>query len=354
MNNKNIMLRILIIEDSSVVAMLLKSIFQKESDLLVVGHARNGREGVQMAHDLKPDVITMDIRMPVMDGFEATRMIMADNPIPIVVVSSSVDNEELRITFRAIEEGALAVMEKPRGFTHPDFESIRRSLVDTVRAMAGVRLFRRRKIERAVEVDIFETAIYQHTKAYELLAIGCSTGGPQVLHQIFSMLPIGFPVPIVVTQHISKGFVGGLVAWLAGNTLLNVKLAAQGETLMAGTIYLAPDDHHLLVSRSFSGLAVNLNQDVACNGFRPSASPMFKSVATVCKQRAVGALLTGMGSDGADGLLAMRRAGAHTVVQDEDSAVVYGMPGAAIALDAVDQVVSLDKMSAYFSSIVRQ
>lgn len=348
------MLRILIIEDSSVVALLLKAIFQQQPDMQVIGHAKNGREGVQMAHDLKPDVITMDIRMPVMDGFEATRMIMNDNPIPIVVVSSSVDNEELRITFRAIEEGALAVMEKPRGFTHPDFESIRRDLVDTVRAMAAVRLFKRHKTERPRDVDIFETAIHQRTRAYELLAIGCSTGGPQVLHQVFSLLPIGFPVPVVVTQHISKGFVGGLVTWLAGNTLLGVKLAEQGETLKAGCVYFAPDDRHLLVTRGPDGLAVQLSDAEPCNGFRPSVSPMLRSVANTCRGRAIGALLTGMGADGADGLLEMRRAGGHTVVQDEKSAVVYGMPGAAIAIDAVDQIVSLDSMSAYFSSIVRQ
>lgn len=348
------MLRILIVEDSSVVAMLLKAIFQQEPDMQVVGHARNGREGVQMAHELKPDLITMDIRMPLMDGFEATRMIMADNPIPIVVVSSSVDDEELRITFRAIEEGALAVMEKPRGFTHPDFETIRRDLLDTVRAMSQVKMFRRHKFERPSDVDIYETAIHQRTKAYELLAIGCSTGGPQVLHQIFSLLPIGFPVPIVVTQHISKGFIGGLVAWLAGNTLLNVKLAEQGENLRAGTIYFAPDDRHLLVARSPSGLTVNLNQDAPYNGFRPSVSQMFNSIARTCQYHGIGALLTGMGADGADGLLSMRSAGSHTVVQDEQSAVVYGMPGAAIALDAVDQVVMLDRMSAYFSSLVRK
>lgn len=347
------MLRILIVEDSSVVALLLKAIFQQQTDMQVVGHAKNGREGVQLAHDLKPDVITMDIRMPVMDGFEATRMIMEESPIPIVVVSSSVDNEELRITFRAIEEGALAVMEKPRGFSHPDFENIRRDLVDTVRAMAGVKLFKRQKLARPVSVNIFEAAINQRTRAYELLAIGCSTGGPQVLHRIFSLLPTGFPVPIVVTQHISKGFIGGLVAWLTGCTLLNVKLAEQGELLSAGTIYFAPDDKHLLVTRENAGLMVQLDDAATYNGFRPSVSPMFNSIAQTCKQHAVGLLLTGMGIDGADGLLTLRQAGAHTLVQDQLSAVVYGMPGTAIALDAVDQVVELDKMPAYLSNIMR-
>lgn len=354
------MLRILIVEDSSVVAMLLKAIFQQEQDMQVVGHAKNGREGVQMAQDLKPDVITMDIRMLVMDGFEATRMIMADNPTPIVVVSSSVDDAELRITFRAIEEGALAVMEKPRGFTHPDFEEIRRDLVDTVRAMAGVKLFRRKKVARTQDAVIPQGVVSperwarQRAKGYELLAIGCSTGGPQVLQRIFSRLPADFPVPIVVTQHISKGFVGGLVSWLAGNTLLKVKLAVRDEVLKAGVVYFAPDDHHLLVTRGASGLMVDLNQAPLCNGFRPSASVMFRAVAETCRGRAVGALLTGMGVDGADGLLTLRQAGSHTVVQDEISAVVYGMPGAAIALDAVDQKVDADKMAAYFSRMVQQ
>lgn len=348
------MIRILIVEDSQVVALLLKAIFEHEPDMRVVGHARDGRAGVQLAHELKPDLITMDIRMPVMDGFEATRMIMANDPIPIVVISSSVDDEELRTTFRAIEEGALSVIEKPRGISHPDFDSIRRELVDTVRAMAEVRVVRRRSHVRPKDVDIYETAIRQGTRAYELVAIGCSTGGPQALQQILGMLPVGFPVPIVVTQHISKGFIGGLVSWLAGNTLLAVKQAEQGEALRAGTVYFAPDGQHLLVARQAGGLVVNLSNDALANGFRPSASPMFQSVARTCANHAVGVLLTGMGVDGADGLLALRRAGGHTIVQDQESAVVYGMPGAAIALDAVDQVVFIDRMPAYLSSIVRK
>ena len=348
------MLRILIVEDSSVVAMLLKAIFQREPDFEVVGHAKNGLEGVKMALELKPDVITMDIRMPAMDGFEATRRILADNPVPIIVISASVDNEELRITFRAIEEGALAIVEKPRGFTHPDFELIRRDMVDTVRAMAEVKLFRRKKFEstRAIENPVME--LPQTGNNYELLAIGCSTGGPHVLLQILSRLPNNFPIPIVITQHISKGFVGGLVAWLQGNTLLKVKLAEHGETLLAGTIYFAPDDQHLLVTRSLSGLALSLNKEALENSFRPSADTMFRSIARNCGHQAIGLLLSGMGEDGARGMLALRNAGGHTVVQDEASAVVYGMPGAAIALGAIDRVVELEKLPAYLASLVKK
>jgi len=348
------MIRILIAEDSDVVALLLKTLFDYEADFEVVGHARNGREAVQMAHELQPDLITMDIRMPLMDGFEATRIIMAASPIPIVVISSSVDDEELRTTFRAIEEGALAVIEKPRGFGHPDFDAIRIELVDTVRAMAEVKVIRRKPFVRPATADIFEKAIVQRTKAYHIVALGCSTGGPQALHQILSLLPVGFAVPIVITQHISKGFIGGLVQWMRGNTLLDVKLAEQGEKLQPGTIYFGPDDHHLRVKRNGHGLTVDLTDEPPMNGFRPSATPLFQSLAEHCAGHAIAGVLTGMGNDGAQGLLEARQARCHTFVQDEKSAIVYGMPGTALALDAVDQVVDLDKISAYLTSLVRE
>ncbi|MBZ0106385.1 MAG: chemotaxis-specific protein-glutamate methyltransferase CheB [Sulfuricella denitrificans] len=344
----------MITEDSQVVGMLLKAIFEHEPDMQIVGQARNGREAVQMAHELKPDLITMDIRMPVMDGFEATRMIMSTDPVPIVVISSSVDDEELRTTFRAIEEGALAVIEKPRGLSHPEFDSIRRELVETVRAMAEVKVIRRRRTETARDVNIFEAAIPQRTRAYEILAIGCSTGGPQALQKIISLLPIGFPVPVVITQHISKGFVGGLATWLGGNTLLNVKVAQDGEPLRPGTIYFAADERHLTVQRGADGLMAKMTQDPPVNGFRPSATPLLKSVADACRGHAIGAILTGMGVDGAEGLLEMRRAGCHTIVQDEESCIVFGMPGAAVAIDAVDQVVRLEAMPSYLTSLVRK
>ena len=349
------MIRILIAEDSQVVALLLKALFELEPDMQVVGHARNGREAVQMTHELKPDLVTMDIRMPVMDGFEATRQIMASDPTPIVVVSASVDNEELSITFKAIEEGALSVIEKPRGISHPDFDTIRRELIETVRAMAEVKVIRRRFFARPADVDIgapIVPPLQSGARSYELLAIGCSTGGPQVLHRIFSSLAAGFPVPIVVTQHISKGFIGGLIDWLSVSTPLKVKVAQAGEKLQPGTIYFAPDDRHLKVLRSGPELVVSLGIEPEVNGFRPSACPMFKSVASACGKQAVGVLLTGMGVDGAEGLLAMRKAGGHTLVQDEESSVVYGMPGAALALDAADQVVEIDRMSSYLTNIV--
>lgn len=349
------MIRVLIAEDSSVVALMLKAIFENEEDMVVVGHAKNGREAVNMAHDLKPDIITMDIRMPEMDGFEATRLIMINNPIPIVVISSSVDNEELRITFRAIEEGALAVLEKPHGLTHPDFERVRTELVETIRSMSEIKVVRRKSIAKPLApIDIFETAIRQDTKAYELIAIGCSTGGPQVLQHILSTLPVGFPIPILIVQHISTGFVGGLVEWLNGSTLLEVKLAEDDEKLLPGVVYIGPDDYHLQVKRNGKGLTAILSSEEPVNRFRPSVTPLLQSVAEVCKGRGIGGILTGMGADGVQGLLALKQAHGHTFVQDEESAIVYGMPGAAVALGAVDQIVELDKITAYLYSLARR
>lgn len=348
------MIRILIVEDSDVVSLLLKTIFENEPDMQVIGRAKNGREAVRMAYELRPDLITMDIRMPVMDGFEATRLIMATAAAPIVVISSSVDDEELKITFRAIEEGALAVLEKPMGFNHPGFEGMRKEMIDTVRTMAEIKVVRRYHSIPLEGAAIFEAAIQQRTKAHEIIAIGCSTGGPQTLQTILSRLPQGFPIPIVITQHISKGFIGGLVSWLQGNTLLEVVLAKDMQKLQPGTVYLAPDHYHLCVERGSDGLIARLKDDSPVNGFMPSVTVLFKSVADTCRNKSVGVLLTGMGADGAEGLLMLRQTGAHTIVQDEASAVVYGMPGSAIALDAVDQVVLLQNMASYLLSLARK
>ena len=349
------MIRILIAEDSTVVYLLLKHILEKEPDMRDVGHAENGHEAVRLAHELKPNLITMDVRMPVMDGFEATRLIMSTKPIPIVVVTSHVDDPEMRVTFRAIEEGALAVVEKPPGQRHPDFETMRSQLVNTVRAMAEVKVFRH-FLQRPsrVAVDIFETCIQQINAAYQLVAIGCSTGGPQALQRILSSMPVGFPIPLMIVQHIAKGFVSGLVEWLQGHTLLKVKPAEDGEALLPGTVYFAPDDRHLVARRDNEGLEASLSEDKPASGHRPSVDVLFKSIAHVCGGHAVGCLLTGMGKDGADGLREMHRAKSHTFIQDEKSSVVFGMPGAALALGVVDQIVQLNQIGAYITSLARR
>ncbi len=351
MSNK--VIRILIAEDSTVVRRLLTAILDAEPDMEIVGCAGDGREAVRLTAELKPDLITMDIRMPVMDGFEATRMIMSTNPTPIVVISSSVNVEEMRTTFRAIEEGALAVMEKPKAGNGLDFGEHQAEMLATIRAMASVKVIQRTLPKPVVpDVDFFASTLVSTTKAYELVALGSSTGGPQVLQYVLSSLPVGFPAPIVIAQHISEGFIGGLVEWLKGNTLLKAKLVVDGEELQDGTIYFAPEDRHIRVVNRRGRLHASTGDDEKVNRFRPSVSVLFDSVAKACPGRAVGGLLTGMGRDGATGLLAMRQAGCSTFVQDEESSIVFGMPGSALEINAADKIVKQANIAAHLTQLV--
>ena len=346
------MIRILIAEDSKVIALLLSGILENEPDMKVVGVAENGAQAIQMSRDLRPDLVTMDIHMPQVDGFAAIRTIMTENPVPIVVVSSLSSGTERDVTFRALEEGAVAVIEKPQTLSDSDFERTRRQLVETVRAMAEVKVVKRRlNSQRSAERT--GPCALQPRGEYKVLAIGCSTGGPQTLHYILSALPAGFPLPVAVVQHITHGFIDGLVTWLQSDTPLKVKLAENGEHLRPSTIYFAPDDYHLLIAKSRDGFSAKLESGEPVRGFMPSADQLFHSIAENCSGQAIGVLLTGMGDDGARGLLEMKRSGCHTLIQDEASSVVFGMGGSALALDAVDRVVELKDIPVYLAGLAR-
>ena len=352
------MIRILIVDDSPVVTMMLKAIFEEQPDMEVIGSAHNGQDAVSKVANLQPDLVTMDIQMPVMDGLEATREIMSKHPVPIIVVSSAVAGKDAQTSFKAIEEGALWVIEKPPGISHPNFDLIRRELVDTARAMAGMKLVKRKNVTNRISSPPVNLSVPSKPKLNvgncDLVAVGCSTGGPQALQKIISRLPADFSLPVLVVQHISNGFTAGMVAWLQTNSALTLKVAEDGEPLQSGTIYFAPDDEHLLIKRSKTNLTACLDRGPAVNRFRPSATPLLDSVAHCCPRAAIGVLLTGMGNDGAQGLLAMRKAGCHTIVQDKESSVVFGMPHAALELEAVDEIVELDKMADYLVSVLLQ
>ncbi|OFZ69302.1 MAG: hypothetical protein A2V79_05150 [Betaproteobacteria bacterium RBG_16_56_24] len=344
------MIRILIAEDSKVIALLLSSILGNEPDMKVVGVAEDGAKAIQMSRDLRPDLVTMDIHMPQVDGFAAIRTIMTENPVPIVVVSSLSSGTERDVTFRALEEGAVAVIEKPQTLSDSDFERTRRQLVETVRAMAEVKVVKRRlNSQRSAERT--GPCALQPRGEYKVLAIGCSTGGPQVLHRILSALPADFPIPVVVVQHITHGFIDGLAAWLQGHTPLKVKLAENGEPLRHSSIYFAPDDYHLLIAKSRDGFSAKLESGEPVRGFMPSVDQLFHSIARSCSGQAIGILLTGMGDDGARGLLEMKHSGCHTLIQDEASSVVFGMGGSALALDAVNRIVKLKEISGYLANL---
>lgn len=346
------MIKVLIVDDSATETVLLKKILESDNTIKVIGYAKNGAEAVAMVPILKPDLITMDIQMPIMNGLEATRIIMSKYPTPIVVISSKLDDDILKPTFKALEAGALMVMDKPHDVLSPSFEKTCKHMIASIRSMAEVKCITRRYFNKKATTPLSEKQAATTQKTItEVIAIGSSIGGPQALKTIFSQLTPDFPLPIVVVQHMTPGFIGGFTKWLNEDIGLKVKLAENYETLQRGVIYFAPDSFHLAVKNIDQKLTAVLIKGEHVAGFCPSITVLLKSVAEVCGKHGVGALLTGMGSDGAEGLLALRKAGGHTFIQDEKSAVVFGMASVAQSIQAVDKVVALEEIGDYLQHV---
>ena len=341
------MTRVLVAEDSAVTREYLVYLLGGDPALEVVGTARDGLEAVELAERLKPDVIVMDVHMPRMNGFDATRQIMERVPTPIVIVSASISREEVALTFEALEAGALTVLDKPGGPDHPKHAESARRLVETVKLMAEVKVVRRwRRRDRPAPPPLVPA---KPDRKKRLIAIGASTGGPQVVAEILATLPGDLGAPILVVQHIALGFTAGLAEWLGQKTRLAVKLAELGELVRPGAVYLAPEGSQMGITKDGR---IRLTQELVEDGFCPSASYLFRSVAEADGKSAIGILLTGMGRDGAAGLRRLREAGGVTIAQDEQSSVIFGMPGEAIRLEAVEYVLSPEQISGAIRSLV--
>lgn len=323
------MIRVLVVDDSASVRALLTHIFQGASDMEVVGTANDGKAAVQAVEKLRPDVVTMDINMPVMDGFEATRTIMENTPVPIVVVTSSTNPDEVTTSFKALEAGALTVIAKPFGPGHEGHAHDVAHLLETVRLMAEVPVVRRR---RPQTVNPIEAPRYSSRQ--RAIFIGASTGGPPVLQTILQSLEKPFPLPIMVVQHIAEGFLPGLVDWLAATCAMPVTIARHAEAPQPGHAYFAPDNLRMRVEADRSMALLPSEGNV----ITPSVHDLFESAALNYGADGIGVLLTGMGKDGAAALARMRSAGAFTMAQDQESSIVYGMPGEAARLNAAEMI----------------
>ena len=349
------MIRVLIVDDSAVLRQSTRFILESDSELRVVGEASNGMEAITLVGRLRPDVITMDIRMPKMDGFEAIRQIMAEHPAPIIVVTSADLDREAHISSQAARLGAVHVMKRPEGTTTAGYKAFAAKLIEQVKLMSAVRVVHRTLSGAGHSPSASPAATLPLVRVgvapvkTELVAIGSSTGGPAALHKILSELSADFPAPIVVVQHISFGFVEGLANWLDTASPLQVKVGKQGERMQAGSVYIAPDGQHMQVDRFGK---ISLNEAEQVGGFRPSVTPLFDSVARANGAAAMGVILTGMGADGAVGMQSLHRAGAITIAQDEASCVVFGMPKEAIALGAIQHIVPLDKVAQKMTELV--
>jgi two-component system, chemotaxis family, protein-glutamate methylesterase/glutaminase len=341
------MIDVLIVDDSPVARQFLQHVMGSDPELRVVGAVASGREAMDFMARCKPDVVTMDIHMPGMDGFEATRRIMEDNPVPIVMISACYEPGEVDIAFRALQEGAVAIQARPVAIGHAQHRKQVEAVCRTVRLMAGVKVSRRLAPRRSQPGRAAQVA-----GAYEVVAVGASTGGPPVLQTILSQIPAGFPLPVVIVQHISAGFVRGMVEWLNGTSRIPVSVATDGEELLPGHAYVAPDANDITVDASRH---VRLSADPpAAGGVQPSVARLFRSIAASFGNRSIGVLLTGMGKDGAEELNLMRTKGALTIVQCRESCVVFGMPGEAVRLGAAVHELSPEQIAGALAALAKR
>jgi two-component system, chemotaxis family, protein-glutamate methylesterase/glutaminase len=342
-------IRVLLVDDSPVALAVLKRILSASPQVQVVGTAANGKEALELIPRLKPAVICTDFQMPVMDGLEFTRNVMSTDPHPILVISSTILPEDASAVYPLLEAGALDVFAKPAASTGAQLEAVTNALVAKIRILSGVHVFRRRSQQaeppapsRLMEGGGPSAPVRSPGQQVRAVVVGASTGGPIVLQTILKRLPTTYSLPILCVQHISPGFLQGLVEWLDAQCLVKVKIARSGELPVAGTVYLPAEGTHLEVD---SGGRLISSHKAPVDGHRPSATVTMTSAACYYGEGAAGVLLTGMGRDGAAGLLAISRSGGVTIAQDEPSCTVFGMPRQAIELGAAQHVLSPDEIT---------
>jgi two-component system chemotaxis response regulator CheB len=322
-------IRVLIVEDSNVIRQLLEHIISDDPRLGIVAAVGSAEEALRILDSVAPDVISMDIRLPGMNGLEATRRIMAERPTPVVVLSAGVECEDLQIAISALQAGALTVLEKPVGTTSGEYGVLAKRLCTQLAIMSAVKVVRRRAA--LIHTHLPERRVVPHPGGYRMMGIVCSTGGPSALAKLLGGLGTGFPMPIALVQHITGSFLGGFASWLENVCPFSVVIVKDRAVPVPGFVYLAPPDRHLRIE---SGVLQVDAGDPVC-GQRPSGTVLFESMARNLSTAALGVLLTGMGEDGAAGLLRIRDRGGHTIAEHESTAVVYGMPGEAVRLGAV-------------------
>jgi len=345
-------IRVMVVEDSLVIRQLLAHIIARDPRLILAAAVASAEEALREMARVQPDVVSMDIRLPGMDGLEATRRIMAERPTPIVVIADAVEDSSLKISMNALRAGALSVVEKPLGVTSAGYDAVASTICTQLYIMSQVpvvrqRSFRWRPSDPSAALDREDG---RATTRAAILAIAASTGGPPALAKVLGAFPADFPLPVLVVQHMGAPFMEGFASWLNGLTPLDVRLAQEGEVPTGGRVYVAPGDRHLALSSSGT---LRISADAPVGSQRPSATYLFQSLARFAGPRGLGVLLTGMGDDGAQGLVDMRRAGAYTLAEDESTAVVYGMPAAAVQMGGARASLPLDLIAPRLLQLAR-
>jgi two-component system, chemotaxis family, protein-glutamate methylesterase/glutaminase len=352
-------IRVLVVDDSAFLRRALPRILESDPEITVVATASNGAEGVRLVKELRPDVVTLDVMMPGLDGLSALRQIMREAPTPVVMVSSLTAEGE-KETLEALALGAVDFVTKPSGPVSLDIDKVSIELVEKIRAAYGTRTkvetradgvwerFRTLADTLRSRDGSIEAAAQPESEigGKRLIAIATSTGGPSALQTLLPMLPADLGAGIVVVQHIAAGFTKALAERLNDLSKITVREARDGEPILPGVALVSPADMHMLVRRVGVRLSVRLSREPAMATYRPSADVLFRSIASVCAEEACAVVLTGMGDDGALGLKAIRDGGGHTIAQDEKTSLIYGMPKWAVEMGGVSVSLPLDLIGA--------
>jgi len=350
-------IRVLVADDSAFARDVIRELLNDDPRIVIAGEAANGADALEQTMSLKPDIITMDIQMPVMDGFEAIKQIMACAPTPILVLTSLQDSD---LAYKAVAFGALEVMEKPKLTLTAKNQLISKILflskvkvirhlkdhvqiLNTLQTFSGMDKIIARKAQQTVKSCI-------SGPPQAIIAIASSTGGPKALAVILSQIPANFPAAILIAQHIGAGFSSGLATWLGNISPLIVTIASHKEPVCASHVYIPPDNHHMEISKSGEILLSPKNEKTV---YTPSADLLLSSVASFVKERAIGVVLTGMGRDGSSGIAAIYNGGGATIAQNEQSSIIFGMPKAAIETGCINKIVALEDIPSILQSLVR-
>ncbi len=349
--------KVLLVEDSPIALEILQRLLGSTPDIKVVGTARNGKQALDLIPGVNPDVICVDYFMARMDGLELTRQVMAKYPRPILVISNAVQSTDTDNIFRLLQAGAVDVFPKPATGLPSDYEKVKRELINKIKVLSGVRVYTKPLRERELPKPplLLATTLAQPPPTmvesirtlksrYKVLAIGSSTGGPSALEKILWSLPANFPIPVICAQHISEGFLEGLVNWLDSRCPLTVKVAKIGEQPQPGFVYFASETQHLELDSQGRFTYASARSSRA---FCPSINMLFKSIARFYGKTCTGVLLTGMGNDGAEGMKAIFDTGGLTIAQDERTSIIFGMPKEAIALGAARYVLPLPDIAPF-------
>lgn len=350
-------IKVLIVDDSAFIRKAIEMMLREEPDIEVVGLAKNGLEGVELASKLHPDVITMDVEMPIMDGLTALKTIMGENPTPVIMISSLTE-EGADTTLKALELGAVDFIPKSIDFSTTEIIKIKSELVEKIRNSSKIKIrngiFQSNKVESSfssrLTEKIKEKEIHSvrggttRTAQYKLIAIASSTGGPMTLQKIIPALPNPLPVPVVIAQHMPAIFTKSFANRLNALCPFEVLEVEHGMEMEPGKVYLGKGAHHLKITKAFDKYIFHLVEHVEGYLYKPSGDLLFESATKWFNGHMIGIVLTGMGKDGAEGLLKVKENGGYTIAQDEKTSVIYGMPKAAAEIGAAKAILPLDKI----------